>query len=222
ARVLSISLAGLSLQMIPLAASSQPATYPSGPIKVIIPAPPGGMSDTVGRIVAEELRKKFNQTVVVENQSGASGMIAAQNLARSKPDGQTIGIGYTAFLTAPIVSTSDAKYDPVKDFSPISQLADSVGIILVKADSPYKSWDELRQAKLKSGRELSFGVPGYGSTPHFYGKAIAEKTGMEINIVPYRGEAAIVADLLGGTIESAVLTPAAARALITEGRLAPL
>lgn len=221
-RYILVGVVGICISIISCNVFAEPSGYPNRPVKIIVPAPPGGMADTIGRLVAEELHQNFHQPVIVENQAGASGMIAAQNLARAKPDGYTIGIGYTAFLTAPIVNASAAKFHPVKDFSPVSQLADSVGVILVGGDSMFKNWRELQNSKLQNHEALSFGVPGYGSTPHFYGEAIARETGLKINVVPYRGEAAILTDLLGGNLDSAVLTPAIAMPLIKENKLTPL
>ncbi|SOY68891.1 conserved exported hypothetical protein [Cupriavidus taiwanensis] len=214
-------LLGVAVSILSWSAAAS-SIYPNGPIKIIVPAPPGGMADTVGRLVAEELHQNYKQAVIVDNQAGASGMIAAQNLARANADGHTIGIGYTAFLTAPIVGSSAIKFHPVKDFTPISQLADSVGVILVRSDHRSKSWRDLQRSKLQNGETLSFGVPGYGSTPHFFGSAIARDTGLKINTVPYRGEAAILTDLLAGSLEAAVLTPAIAMPFIKENKLVPL
>lgn len=218
-RTISIVLAALCVSPFAIA---QKDLYPSKPVKVLVPATPGGMSDTIARLVAEELRKELGQTVFVENQPGASGMIAARNLSRAEPDGYTIGIGYTAFLTAPVVSTKGVQYHPIKDFTPLSQLSDSVGVIVASTKSPYKNWKEFYESSIKDGKSINLGIPGYGSSPHFYTEAIAQKTGLKLNLIPYRGDVPIITEVLGDTLNLGVVTPVAAKPLIESGRLRAL
>ena len=215
-------LVGLFALSASCLAFASTATYPTEPITLIIPATPGGLSDTVGRMVADELRKALDQTVIVENQTGASGMLAARNLSRAKPDGHTLGIGYTAFLTAPVVGSSGIEYDPVKDFSPITQLADSVAVFIVNSDSPIKSWEMVEQASSNGKGKFSVGIPGYGSSPHFYAKAIADEKELDFNFIPYRGEAPIMTDVLGGVLDMAIVTPLVSKKMIEADRVRPL
>lgn len=216
------SLLALSALCISPLAMAQGGAYPSKAITVLVPATTGGMSDTIARLVAEELRKELGQTVIVENQPGASGMIASRSLSQAEPDGHTIGIGYTAFLTAPVIGTKGIQYHPINDFTPISQLSDSVGIIIAKGDSPHKTWNELFDASKKDGKHLSVGIPGYGSSPHFYIEAIAQETGLKLDLIPYRGDVPIMTDVIGGTLALGVITPVAAKPMIENGRLRAL
>lgn len=201
---------------------AQDTSFPSKAMTILVPATTGGMSDTIARLVAEELKNELGQPVIVENHPGASGMISSRNLSQSKPDGYTIGIGYTAFLTAPVIGNDGIQYDPIKDFSPVSQLSDSVGIIISKGDSPHKTWKELFDASKKEGKPLTVGIPGYGSSPHFYIEAISQETGLNMDLIPYRGDVPIMTDVIGGTLDLGVITPVAAKPMIENGRLRAL
>ncbi len=192
--------------------------YPERPISLIVPAPPGGLTDTVARLVAEELRGSLQQQVIVENQAGAAGMIASRYVAQAKPDGYTLLMNYGTHLTAPVVY-GGAQYHPVDDFAAVSQIADVVGIIAVSGDSPFKTWADLEKHIKSQNNPVPFGIPGIGSSPHFYGMSIADGAKMKIEVIPYRGESPMVTDLIGGVTTWTMLSPGTFKPLAESGKL---
>ncbi len=202
-----------------LAATPVLAAYPDRPITMIVPATPGGLTDTTARYIAEELREVLQQQVIVENQPGAAGMIATRNVARAKPDGYTILLTYTAHMTAPVMYPDDAGYHPVDSFAAISQLADAVGIIAVSADSPYKTWADLEKHAREQKHPISYGIAGVGSSPHFYGMSIADGAGMKLEVIPYRGESPLMTDLIGGVVTTAMVSPTIFKPMVPGGKV---
>lgn len=194
------------------------AAYPDRPISLIVPATPGGLTDTIARYIAEELRGELQQQVIVENQPGAAGMIATRNVARAKPDGYTILLTYTAHMTAPVVY-DDPGYHPAEDFAAISRLADSVGIIVTRGDAPYKTWAEFEAYAKAQKHPVSYAIAGVGSSPHFWGMSIAEGSGIDLEIIPYRGEAPIMTDLISGVVETAMVSPTIFKPLEPDGKV---
>ncbi len=192
--------------------------YPERPISLVVPAPPGGLTDTMARLIAEELRASLKQQVIVENQAGAAGMIASRNVAQAKPDGYTLLMHYTTHLTAPLVF-GGAQYHPVDDFAAVSQLADSVGVFAVSSNSPIKTWADLETYIKSQKNPVSYGVPGVGSSPHFYGLSIADGADMKIEVIPYRGEPPLVTDLVGGVVTWALLSSTSFNPMAQSGKL---
>jgi tripartite-type tricarboxylate transporter receptor subunit TctC len=173
--------------------------FPSRPVHLLVPFPPGGAVDIVARTLGDELAKRWGQSVIIENRPGAGGTIAAASAAKSPPD------GYTLILVASghaIVAHLYAKlsYDPLHDFTPISLVGSSPNMLLVRTDSPLKSVaDVIALARAKPG-ELSYGHAGNGTSPHLAGELLKYMTGIDIAAVPYKGGAPALNDLLGGHI----------------------
>ena len=179
-------------------ASAQSA-FPSKPVHIFVPYAAGGGVDILARTLGEVVSKQWGQSVVVENRPGAGGVVASQALVSSAPDGYTLivvasGHATNAFLYPKI------PYDTFKDFTPISLLASSPNILLVRADSPFKTLsDVIAQAKAKSG-SLSFGDAGTGTSTHLAGELLKSLAQIDIAAIPYKGGAPAVNDLLGGQI----------------------
>jgi tripartite-type tricarboxylate transporter receptor subunit TctC len=173
--------------------------YPSKPVHIYVPYPPGGAVDIVARTLGDALGKAWNQSVVIENRPGAGGIIAEQALVQAQPD------GYTLILVASghaLLSLFYDKlpYDTFKDFTPISQIGSSPNMLLVRADSPFKSvGDVIAAAKAKPGA-LSYGHAGNGTSPYLSGELFKYMAKVEITPVPYKGGAPALADLIGGQI----------------------
>ena len=209
---------GLLAFTLAAASLSVHAAYPDRPISLIVPATPGGLTDTIARYIADELRGELQQQVIVENQPGAAGMIATRYVARAKPDGYTILLTYTAHMTAPVVY-ADPGYHPVEDFAAISRLADSVGIIVTHAKAPFKTWGEFEAYAKAKPHPVSYAIAGVGSSPHFWGMGIADGAGFDVEIIPYRGEAPLMTDLMGGMVETAMVSPTIFKPLAPDGKV---
>ncbi len=180
------------------AAQAQSA-FPAKPVHIFVPYPAGGGVDVLARTLGDVVSRQWGQSVVVENRPGAGGMVASQALVASPPDGYTLivvasGHATNAFLYPKL------PYDTFKDFTPISLLASSPNILLVRADSPFKTMaDVIAQAKAKPG-SLSFAHAGTGTSTHLAGQLLKNLAKIDLNAIPYKGGAPAINDLLGGQI----------------------
>jgi tripartite-type tricarboxylate transporter receptor subunit TctC len=209
------ALLGATLALATVAASfgvvadAQAAQWPSKPITLVIPFPPGGTTDMVGRPLAQLLSEKLKTPVIVDNRAGAGGTIGAAYVARSNPDGYTIFLSTIAHTIAP--STYDhLTYDFEKDFAPITIIASSPNILIVNKDLPVKSVSELIDYAKKNPGKLNFGSAGVGSTEHLAGELFARMAKIDIRHVPYKGGAPMMADLMSGQIQMAIETSGSA------------
>jgi tripartite-type tricarboxylate transporter receptor subunit TctC len=178
-------------------ASAQP--FPSKPVHILVPYPAGGGVDVLTRTLADVVSKQWGQSIVVENRPGAGGVIASQAIATSPPDGYNLIMVASGHATNPFLYPK-LPYDTFKDFSPISLLASSPNILLVRADSPFKSvGDVIAAAKAKPG-SMSYGHAGNGTSTHLAGELLKNLAGIDLNAIPYKGGAPAINDLLGGQI----------------------
>jgi tripartite-type tricarboxylate transporter receptor subunit TctC len=174
-------------------------SFPTKPVHLLIPYAPGGAVDILGRTLGDELSKKWGQPVIIENRTGAGGTIASQVVAKSAPDGYTLVIVASGHAINPYLY-SKLPYDTFKDFRPISLLGSSPNILLVAANSPYKTLvDLLAAARAKPG-SLSYGMAGIGTSTHLAGELLKYLTKVDIVAVSYKGGAPVINDLLGGHI----------------------
>jgi tripartite-type tricarboxylate transporter receptor subunit TctC len=179
-------------------ASAQPA-FPSKPVHIFVPYSAGGGVDILARTLAEVVSRQWGQGVVVENRPGAGGVVASQALVMSPPDGYTLIVVAGGHATNPFLYQA-LPYDTFKDFTPISLLASSSNILLVRANSPFKTLDDvIAQARAKPG-SLSFGHAGTGTSTHLAGELLKNLAKVDINAIPYKGGAGAINDLLGGQI----------------------
>ena len=164
-----------------------------------MPYPAGGGVDVLTRTLADVVSKQWGQSIVVENRPGAGGLIASQAIATSPPDGYNLIMVASGHATNPFLYAK-IPYDTFRDFSPISLLASSPNILLVRADSPFKSVrDVVAAAKAKPG-SLSYGHAGNGTSTHLAGELLKNLAGIDLNAIPYKGGAPAINDLLGGQI----------------------
>ena len=173
--------------------------YPSRPIRILVPYPAGGGVDVVARTLGDDLSKRWNETVVVENRPGAGGAIASQVLAQSPPDGYTLIVVASGHAINPYLYKK-LPYDTFKDFTPISLLASSPNIVLVRNDSPFKTLDDLIKAARAAPGTLSYAMAGNGTSTHLAGELLKYLAKIDIKPVPYKGGAPALNDLLGGHI----------------------
>ena len=179
------------------AAQAQP--FPSKAVHIFVPYPAGGAVDVLTRTLGDVVSKQWGQSVVVENRPGAGGLIASQALVSSPPDGYTLIMVASGHPTNPFLYPK-IPYDTFKDFTPISLLASSPNLLLVRADSPYKTLgDMIAAAKAKPG-SLSFAHSGIGTSTHLAGELLKSLAKIDLNAIPYKGGAPAINDLLGGQI----------------------
>jgi tripartite-type tricarboxylate transporter receptor subunit TctC len=180
------------------AARAQSA-FPTKPVHILVPYAAGGAVDILARTLGDAVSRQWGQPVVIENRPGAGGVVASQALAQSAPDGYTLIVVASGHPTNPFLYPK-LPYDTFKDFTPISLLADSPNILLVKADSPFKTLaDVIAQAKAKPG-SLSFAHAGKGTSTHLAGELLNSLAKIDIEGIPYKGGAPAINDLLGGQI----------------------
>lgn len=176
--------------------------YPDRPIKLIVPFAPGGSTDLAARLVAEFAGRELGQSIVVENKAGAGGSLGMEFVAKSKPDGYTLGMAtVSTHGSNPAVYGNKLKYDAIKDFAPISLMATAPFVMVVHPS--VKATDIasfVALAKAQPGT-LSFGSAGVGSGPHLDGEQLRQQAGVDVLHVPYRGGGTVITDLLGGQVQ---------------------
>ena len=174
-------------------------TYASKAIRVVVPFPPGGTVDIVGRVVAQALSKKLGVPVYVENKAGAGGAIGASEVAKAPPDGYTLLIVATHHSINPNLQ-KNLSYNPLKDFTAIGRVITTPSVLVVGAGTPYKTLDDLVRHGRQKNNGLNFGSTGVGGVNHLTGELFKSMTGVDMTHIPYKGAAPAMSDLLGGQI----------------------
>lgn len=176
------------------------ADYPNKPITLVVPFPPGGVTDIAGREVARNLTKYLNQPVVVENKVGAGGNIGTQYVARSKPDGYTLGLlTVSAMSIAPHV-TKNLGFNPSKDFTPLTNVITTDGAIVANVAAPYNTVQELIAFAKANPDKVNYASVGNGSIPHLTAEMFSQRAGIKMTHVPYKGAGPAMQDLLANQI----------------------
>ena len=186
------------LLLLPVLAGAQ--SYPSKPLRWIVPFPPGGPTDTFSRAAAQKLGEIFKQPVVVENRAGAGAAIGMEALAKSAPDGYTIGLSTTGSHAINPHLYTKLAYDPVKDFAPITLAISYVNVLVVHPGLPIQNGaDLIAYAKANPGK-VSFGSAGNGSSNHLFGELLKTLTGAPMQHIPYKGSAPALTDVIAGNL----------------------
>jgi len=197
-RWFGIAAAAAAMSIAGGIASAQ-SSFPSKPVRIFVPYAAGGAVDILARTLGDVVSKQWGQPVIVENRPGAGGVIASQALAAAPPDGYTLIVVASGHATNPFLYPK-IPYDTFRDFAPVSLLASSPNILLVRADSPFKTLaDMIAQARAKPG-SLSFAHAGTGTSTHLAGELLKKLAGIDLNAIPYKGGAPAINDLLGGQI----------------------
>lgn len=204
-----------------LACAAQAQDFPNKPIRLVVPFPAGGGTDIVARKLAEHLRQDLGQPVIVETRPGASGNIGADAVARSAPDGYTLMLTAAPFAIAPAMFKS-LSFDPLKDFTPIAQLATVPLLVVTRAESPLNSVADIVATARKAPDSLSYASFGNGSPPHLVGESMKLLTGTRMAHVPYKGGQSALADILSGQISFAIMDVVSMTPLVKAGRLKAL
>jgi tripartite-type tricarboxylate transporter receptor subunit TctC len=186
-----------------LASAQDP--YPVKPIRMTVAIGPGAAADSLARFLAEPLRQQLGTEIIIENRAGAGGRLGAEFVARSKPDGYTLGLFHASLLSTATVMNRNLSYDPVKDFTPVATLITTPLVIVVNADARWNDLESfLKEAK---GGRIDCGLIGLGSQTHFNVEVLKMATGAALNLVPYpAGTGAIITALLGGHLHCTSLT----------------
>lgn len=191
-------LAAVAAMLASTAALAQ--SWPSRPIRLVVPYPAGGAADIHARLLAPQLSQALGQTVVVDNRSGAGGNIAFDHVAKAEPDGYTLLFGAGAMTVAPSLYTK-LPFDVVKDFAPITTLVLLQNVLTVPADSPFRSARELIAAAKAAPGKFSYASSGVGATPHLTMELFKRMAGMHIVHIPYRGDAPAYVAMMGGQVD---------------------
>lgn len=214
----------LALASLALAASvgAQAAQWPDKPVKIVVPYPPGGNVDTAARVIAPGLEQAFGQSFIVENRPGAGGMIAAEYVARSDPDGYTLFMAANGpLLYSPLIFGRKA-YTWKKDFVPISTVSLTPMVLEVNPSLPVKSVGELIALAKKDPGKLNMASPGAGTSNHLLSELLQAKTGARWTTIHYKGNAPATTDLLAGQVQFAFDQVSVALPFIKEHKLRPL
>jgi tripartite-type tricarboxylate transporter receptor subunit TctC len=189
-----------ALCAMPVAAMAQ--AYPSRPISLVIPLPPGGTNDIMARSVADKLSAALGQQVVIENRAaGGSGTVGTRQVAKAAPDGYTLLLGYTSTLATGPSINANAGYDPRKDFAPIGLIASAPALLLVHPSLQVRSVADLIAMMKSSNPAFQVGTPGVGTVNHLASVLFAQQAGVAVQQIPYKGSNPLITDLVGGHVK---------------------
>jgi tripartite-type tricarboxylate transporter receptor subunit TctC len=218
--MLKHTLAALALSLAGLAFAAD--DYPTKPIKLIVPFPPGGGTDIMSRVVGQKLGDMNKWTIVVDNRPGAGGNIGVEATARSAPDGYTLVMGQTSNLAINPSLFKALPYDPLKDLVPVVLVGEGPIALAVRAESPYKTLaDLIAAAKAKPGA-VTMASPGNGTVAHLSGVRLMQATGVKFEHIPYKGASAAIPDLLGGNVDFYVASVPSVQSHVASGKMRAL
>lgn len=201
---------------------AQAQTFPDRLVKLIVPTPPGGGTDVIARLIAPKLAEKWGQPVIVENRGGGGGNIGAVAVATAPNDGYTLFVSHGGVLTINPIAFSKLNFDPVRDFTPVTQMAATTYVLAANPDYEAKSVSDLvRLAKARPG-ELNWASSQIATADHLAGEQFQLTTGVRMTHVPYKGTQEAMVDILSGRIQAAIFSLPIALPYITSGRLRAL
>ena len=213
-------LALASLSLVPCAAHAQ--AWPQKPIRLVSPFNPGGAIDVLNRVIAEKLSARLGQQVFVEAIPGANTIKGADVVAKAPPDGYTFMITTMSTHVNNTVLFNKLPFDPVKDFTPITQVSLGSVLLVAPASAPYNDLKGFVAWAKQQNRPISYGSWGIGSSAHVYGEILANSYGVSLNHVPYKGEVPAITDVVGGSLDVTFSSPVGAKPQIASGRIKPL
>lgn len=222
-KTLAVLAAGLVTATVSAQSKSQPAVtagFPGQPVRLVVPAAPGGGTDLMARILANAITQNAGWTMVVDNKAGASGIIGADFVAKAKPDGYTLGMGLTATLSINPELFQKLPYDVLRDYVPVATVSSQPVVLVVRADSPLRSVADLVAAH--KTRPLTLASGGAGTVGQLVGEMFGRTLGQRFTPVPYKGTAPALQDVVAGQTDGMFSTPPAALPLIQSGRLRAL
>ena len=205
----------MAMLLLAVAGGALAQGYPAKPVRVVVPFSPGGVADSSARVVAERLGARLGQAIVVENRPGASGNLGTAAVATAAADGYTLLLGFDGTMVINPHVYSSLPWDTLRDFAPVTKLGDATLILVAHPSVPAKDLKEL----LKLKETLSYGTAGTGSTPHLAGELLAQRTGIALTHVPYKGGGQAMGDVVGGQIPLVFTAVATAQQFVKSGRL---
>jgi tripartite-type tricarboxylate transporter receptor subunit TctC len=217
-KTLLMIAATLSIGSVVLTASAGD-TWPSHPINYMVPFPPGGTTDVLARIITPKLSAALgNTSIIIENRGGAAGSVGSAVASRAAPDGYTLLGGTISSHAINVSMYPSIGYDPVKSFEPVALIGTNPTVLLVRPDSRYKTLKDIIAAA-KSGKPLTCGSAGSGTSQHMSLELLKLKAGIDVTHVPYKGSGPALTDMLGGQVDMLFETPVAAAPYIKSGKL---
>jgi tripartite-type tricarboxylate transporter receptor subunit TctC len=201
------------------AAAAFAQSYPTKPVRLIVPYPPGGGNDAIARLLAAKMPEGLGQQLIVDNRPGAGTTIGTAIAARSAPDGYTIMMSSVATHAMAPQLYANPGYDPVKDFAPITLLATTPVMMIVSASLPYKSLQDVVNAAKAQPGKLTYASGGNGTPPHLSGVIFASQTGTQWVHIPYKGSGPALIDVMSGTITMIIDTAASATPHVRSGKM---
>ncbi|HEX5091535.1 MAG TPA: tripartite tricarboxylate transporter substrate binding protein [Burkholderiales bacterium] len=192
--------------------------FPSKPVRLVVPFPPGGPTDIVGRMVATKLQEAWGQPVIVENKPGAGTVIGTDAVAKSAPDGGTIGMVITAYFINPALRGS-LPYDTLKDLANVTQLVAQHVVLVANAAAPFNTLPELIAYAKKNPGKVAYASPGTGTSAHLAGELLKQEAGIDLVHVPYKGSGPAQADVIAGRVELMVDVFHSAKPQVEAGKL---
>ena len=214
-------LAALALPMLARGAFAQ-AGFPSKPIHIVVPFPPGGSTDLLARRIGDKLAVALKQPVVVDNKPGAGGTLGAGFVAKSPPDGHTLLMGVTGSNAIGPALYSNLAYDAARDFAPVSMASVSPLILAVSPKLPARTLEEFIALAKARPKTISHGTPGNGTSMHLTAEMFSIATGTQLVHIPYKGSAGVLNDLLGGQIDAMFSDAQVLMQVIKAGKVVPL
>jgi tripartite-type tricarboxylate transporter receptor subunit TctC len=191
--------------------------WPSKPLRIIVPFSPGGVADNSARVIAEPLAARLGQQVLVENRPGASGNIGTQAVAQAEPDGYTLLLGFDGTMVINPHVFAKVPFDTVRDFAPVTKLGDATLILVAHPSVPARNLAQL--VELAKTKPFAYGSSGTGGTPHLAGELLKQRTGAQLEHIPYKGGGQAMADVVGGQIPLVFTAIATAQQYVRTGRL---
>ena len=199
-------------------AGARAQAYPDKPIRLIVPFTPGGVTDNIGRVLAERMGRELGQSIIIDNRAGANGRIGTDAVAKAAPDGYTLLLGGIGALTIH-PHMLKVPYDPVNDFVPISLVATNDVVIVVNPKLPVKTPAELVAYAKANGNKMQYGSSGIGAPTHLAAELFKTRVGSTMVHVPYKGDSAAVMDVVAGNVDRSFSTVSATLSLIQAGKL---
>ena len=208
--------------LVSCAAFAQAPAFPTHPVTLVVPVAPGGILDTVARMIGPEMSKSLGQPVIVDNKPGASGNIGAMAVVKSAPDGYTLLVGYSMFHVGNPSMFRSLPWDPVRDFSSVAMVAVSPHVIAVNPAVPVHTLKELVDLARAQPGKLNYGSPGTGSVGHVGMELFKQQNGIDLVHIPYKGAGPMMQDLIAGTVQATIATPPSILGFVQAGRVRPL
>ena len=204
--------------LLVVSATANAQTYPAGPVRIVVPFPPGGGNDSMARILAQKLTEAMGKQFIIDNRGGANGMVGSEFVAKAPKDGYTLMVNGANFVTTPSLYAKPT-YDPIRQFEPISLLAIAPNVLVVHPSVPARNVKELIALARAQPKQVGFAGSGSGSTPHLAGELFKTMTKTEMIHVPYRGTGPAITGLLSGEVSTMFMPALTAVPLITSKRV---